>query len=99
MLNKEKVIFQDALRTWGKTSQVFMSIEEMGELIQALSKNFRGKENLDNIAEEITDVEIMIDQLKLIFDVEKRCSEIRVEKVDGLKNRLEVLSWKKVRHT
>lgn len=92
MLNKEKVIFQDALRTWGKTSQVFMSIEEMGELIQALSKNFRGKENLDNIAEEITDVEIMIDQLKLIFDVEKRCSEIRVEKVDGLKNRLEVLS-------
>lgn len=84
----EVEVLEKAIATYGKLPQVFMAIEEMSELIQALSKNFRGKENLDNVAEEIADVEIMIDQLKLIFKVESECQEIRFVKIKRLKDAL-----------
>lgn len=35
-------------------------IEEMAELTQALCKRLRGKDNLDNIAEEMSDVLMML---------------------------------------
>ena len=35
-------------------------IEEMAELTQALCKRLRGKDNLDNIAEEMSDVVMML---------------------------------------
>lgn len=48
--------------------QLDIAIEEMSELIQAICKQKRGKCNLDNILEEIVDVEIMLEQLKMIYD-------------------------------
>lgn len=88
MNENERLIFETAIKKYGDFAQMFMSIEEMGELIQALSKNFRGIENVNNIAEEIADVEIMIDQLKIIFGVEKEVEEFRTIKLERLKKRL-----------
>lgn len=53
---------------FGIDLQKFVACEEMAELIQALSKNVRGQDNLENIKEEIVDVQIMLDQLRYIFD-------------------------------
>lgn len=55
--------------TYGERNQIDMAIEEMSELTQALSKYKRGKEH--NVEEEIADVQIMLDQLKLIFNNRK----------------------------
>lgn len=44
-----------------------MSMEEMAELSKELSKNIRGEHNADALAEEMADVEIMLEQLKIIF--------------------------------
>ena len=62
-------IYQQAIETYGKDAQLKMAIEEMAELTQAICKSFRGKDNLDNIIEEIADVEIMLAQLKIIFEI------------------------------
>ena len=64
-------IYDAAVQRFGKSAQVDMAIEECSELIQALCK-FKRYEDVDevrdNIVEEITDVEIMIAQMKIIFD-------------------------------
>ena len=43
-----------------------MAFEEMSELQKEMCKRFRGEKNDDHIAEEIADVEIMLDQLNLM---------------------------------
>ena len=55
------------IRKNGKQMQMIVAVEELSELQKELTKNMRGKDNLDALAEEIVDVEIMIAQLKLMF--------------------------------
>lgn len=59
---------QKAVQVFGKDSQCKMAIEEMSELTKEICKNFRGKPNIDRIAEEIADVKIMLEQLEIIYD-------------------------------
>ena len=57
-----------ALETWGGVSQTNMMFEEMSELQKELCKNARGKQNKLDIAEEIADVQIMLEQMILLHD-------------------------------
>jgi len=59
-------VLAGAIGAWGVRSQVDMAIEECGELIVSLSHFKRGRSDLKSLAEEIADVTIMLDQLKLI---------------------------------
>ena len=67
----EKKILQRNIVTHGEAMEVDVAIEEMSELIKELIKNRRGWNNAVCIAEEISHVELMIQQLKLVFDCEK----------------------------
>ena len=58
-------------------------MEECAELIQAISKDIREEEH--NIEEEIADVEIMLTQLKLMYNYSE-VQRIRNEKLKRLKN-------------
>lgn len=73
----ENEILTGAIELFGKQAQEIVAMEELSELIQALSKNMRGADNRSNISEEIADVEIMLEQLKIIFNNE---SETRLYK-------------------
>jgi len=57
-------IHQQALTKFGEQKQKDMLIEEMSELTQALLKDRRGRES--NISEEIADVQIVLDQIKIL---------------------------------
>ena len=46
-------------------------------------------DTLDNIAEEIADVGIMLDQMAIEFEVEDAVAEQRAHKVQRLRSRLE----------
>lgn len=75
-LNNEEVIDEreiciKALTKWGEGAQIAMVFEEMAELQKELCKHLKGKKVTGHIAEEIADVEIMLDQMKLLFDIEK----------------------------
>lgn len=71
---------------YGFENQKIKAIEEMSELILALCKELNHETN--NVEEEIADVIIMIEQLKLIYDnnnIDKHISY----KLKRLKNRME----------
>lgn len=66
----ERTVFQEAIEKYGEKSQITMVFEEMSELQKELCKALRGTPNIDHIAEEMADVEIMLEQMKILFDCE-----------------------------
>ena len=79
-------IYQEAIDTFGEESQKLMMIEEMAELTQAISKDFRGLGH--NVEEEIADVEIMLEQMKLMYDNTK-IEVIKMVKIERLREKVE----------
>lgn len=70
MKNLPNKFSQDAIQKEGlQTLAIIKTCEEMGELIQALSKYTRGKWKINKVSEEIADVEIMLEHLKGIFSI------------------------------
>ena len=77
-----------ALETFGKSSQMQVAIEEMSELTKELCKNGRGQENATHIAEEIADVEIMLQQMVMLFDCAGQVETFRRYKLERLAERI-----------
>ena len=57
-------IYEKLLKKYTLNKQYVVAIEELAELQKELTKALRSKGDIDHIAEEIADVEIMIEQLK-----------------------------------
>ena len=55
---------------YGREHQSVVAIEELGELQKELCKMLRGLGNLEHLAEEIADVEIMLCQIKELYDID-----------------------------
>lgn len=89
MMLHDNAICQAALETFGKELQVTMAIEEMSELTKELCKNGRGQENTTHIAEEIADVQIMLQQLVILFDCKETVDKYRQYKLERLAGRIE----------
>ena len=85
----ETEVLQRALDTYGSTLQIAMVFEEMSELQKELCKHLRGSGSQENIAEEIADVEIMMEQMKMLFNCEAAVLQVREKKVKRLKERME----------
>ena len=84
--------FCAALYHYGGQAQITMVFEEMAELQDVLCKFLRGRVDGDtyaNIAEELADVGIMLDQMAIEFEVEDAVSEQRASKVQRLRERIE----------
>ena len=63
----EKILSQ-AIEKYGVENQIDMAIEEMSELIDVLCKHRRGRARVEEIAEEVADVTIMTEQLRMIIN-------------------------------
>lgn len=85
----EMSLLQRAIAKWGEDAQMKMVLEEMSELQKEICKMWRGKDNRDAIAEEVADVEIMLDQLKLMLDIPYQVEQHRQNKLQRLQERLE----------
>lgn len=91
-------VFERAIETYGKENQIDVAIEEMSELMKALVKMNRCQRRGNggewacraNIIEEIADVEIMMDQLKLIYDCSGAVEVVKHMKKERLEKRLEM---------
>ena len=88
LINKIEV-YKKALETWGQETQITMVFEEMSELQKELCKALRGEKVAGNIAEEIADVEIMLEQMKLLFEIESLVRANKMYKLERLDERLE----------
>ena len=87
-------ICQQAIEKYGEKHQEIKAIEELSELTKALCKYFECTDKrmepiiLDSIDEEMADVEIMMQQLRLIFRNEEQIEARHKEKIDRLERRL-----------
>lgn len=87
-----KDIYKRIHDTWGEESQFNMMTEEMGELLQAISKYRRAKTKTDkrnalvHLCEEIADVENMINQFRYMFDEEliDKFKEEKLKRTDNI---------------
>ena len=81
-------IYSRAVNTFGETSRLILAIEEMSELTKELSKYIRGRQNIGGICEEMADVEIMLEQLKIVFRNRAAVDYHRSQKLQRLGDKL-----------
>ena len=90
MKNDYLQVMLKAISAYGRKDQTIVAIEEMAELTKELVKRMRGNANTDAITEEIADVEIMLCQLKIMYDIkDDDLEKYKIMKLDRLKKRLE----------
>lgn len=72
----QRSILKEAIRTFGESNQITVAIEEMSELTKELCKvkrqfsegeKYLSQDTLNALAEEMADVSIVLEQLKIIF--------------------------------
>lgn len=85
----EHTILRSAIDMYGAAIQITVAFEEMSELQKELCKYLRGRGSQENIAEEIADVEIMMEQMKMLFNCETVVLQVREKKIKRLKERME----------
>ena len=92
---KMKQLLERVITAYGMNKQLDVAIEELSELIQAICK-IKRRDSLcnesfavkGNLAEEMADVEIILAELKLLFDNEDNVKEWKNYKLDRLEKRL-----------
>jgi len=95
-------LYRMAIDKWGMELQLVMLMEECAELIKATSKKLRRQswdvndEVWDSMAEEIADVEIMIEQFRTVVNplmLEEKVKQFKAHKLHRLSKMLGVKEW------
>lgn len=86
-------IYDKALKLWGEEAQIKVAIEEMAELINALMKFDRNRVCTNEVAEEIADCQIMLEQLSNIFCGAGVIEQIKLRKLQRLMDRIEASQY------
>lgn len=81
-------VYKKAIATWGQDLQLNVAIEELSELTKEICKHKRGADNADHIAEEMADVEIMLEQMKIMFNNHAEVARHKMGKVIRLEQRV-----------
>ena len=87
--DERKQIYQAACEKYGIDSQIVIAIEEMSELTKEICKISRGQGDIESLAEEIADVTIMMEQLRVIYDINDLTCDHMDAKIRRLQIRLE----------
>lgn len=93
-MNSKKAykIMKKAIKKYGVEKQLLICIEELSELIQAITKMERypnDETRKNGLTEELTDVLICLDYLALIYEIdESKIDEIWSKKLKRLKERM-----------
>ena len=86
---ERRKIYNEALLEFGADCQITKAVEEMSELTKELCKYMVGSGNLFHIVEELADVTIMCEQLRIIFDCNQDVCNEMDKKVKRLSLRIE----------
>lgn len=99
---ERRALLDRAITAYGAPEQMDMAVEEMAELTKALCKVKRvscaaeAKAVLENVVEEMADVQIMLDQLRIIFG--RSTAEAEECKLERLKKRLDTATAAEASH-
>ena len=81
-------IYADAAEAFGNNMQIVVALEELSEVQKELCKALRGKVNTFNLAEEVADATIMLEQIRQMFNINEQVCGYMDEKVLRLQQRI-----------
>ena len=84
----EKKTLGTALSFYGRELQQVIAIEELSELQKELCKSLRAGADRPHIAEEIADVQIVLEQMMMLYECREDVAIWRQKKVARLRERL-----------
>ena len=89
-ITQRTVVYRKAIKRFGKPNQMIKAIEEMSELTKVISKilGMGGEVSIEDIIEEIADVTIMMEQLRVIYNINDEVCDMMDSKVKRLENRI-----------
>lgn len=82
-------LYVRAIKTHGHIQQWRQLQEECAELIAETNRRLRGRGSMEELASEIADVQIMLEQAYLLFGDMALLTRVRDEKLQRLKERLD----------
>lgn len=80
-------IYVSALNAFGERTQMIVALEELSECQKEICKMLRGEGNVDHLAEEIADAQIMLEQITMIFQTQSLVTNYREMKLLRLEER------------
>lgn len=86
-MSDPRSVYRAAFERWGVEAQLRMAVEECAELTAEICHYFRGRCTRRALAEEVADVEIMMEQLRALVG-DDLVSEIKRQKLKRLEERL-----------
>jgi hypothetical protein len=81
-------VYTNALVSWGEKMQMVIAVEELSECQKEICKFYRRLGNAENLAEEIADATICLEQMRLYFGLNDLVCQKMDEKVKRLDDRL-----------
>ena len=94
MTEQDRGSFETIIEAFGKEAQMIVAVEELAELQKEIIKKLRQKKgNIFSLVEEMADAEIMIDQLKVMFNIGDK--ELATERNYKINSTLEKLKKSK----
>jgi hypothetical protein len=85
---KTEELYAELWRRKGMDHQLTICLEELAELQKEVCKKLRSGLHIEEIAEEVADVEICLDQMKFIFGLGDKVSKCKDSKLNRLESRL-----------
>lgn len=84
------ITLNNAISTFGADAQITKLCEECAELMTAVIHRRAGRDTNDHVAEEMADVTLMMEQMRIIFDVSEADVDKWMEyKLERLRERIE----------
>ena len=80
--------YTDAMLAFGERNQLIVAVEEISECQKEICKILRGGEDLRNLAEEVADATIMLEQIRLMFNINDCVCNFMDEKIKRLEDRV-----------
>lgn len=81
-------VYRKAIAKYGADKQMTVAIEEMSEVIKELCKLKRGIGNRDHLAEEIADATIVLEQMRMLFNLNQAVRDKMDEKIEDLQRKV-----------
>ncbi len=94
MTDNERLLYHDAFKAFGSIHQRIKAVEEMSELSKEILKNINNdirnenEDRLDAISEEMADVLITLDQMRLFYGNDELIENFKEVKLKRLRNEI-----------
>lgn len=88
-MNTRIPVYTDAMNLWGADFQKSMFHEEVGEVLTAISHEKRGRCGNATVLEELADLQIMLNQLVILYGTDEEFKTVLNAKLTRLVERIE----------